>query len=417
MSKIVIEGGKRLCGTIPVQGAKNAVLPILAGCVLCDGHCVIHNCPRLKDVEASINILKCLGFETSWENNTVMVDASRASGYFIPEHLMREMRSSIIFLGAIIAKRKQAVAYYPGGCELGPRPIDLHLKAFRQMGVNIAESHGFINCSAENLQGASIHLDFPSVGATENIMLLANRASGVTTISNAAKEPEITDLAEFLNSMGAKITGAGTDIITIEGVKEMHGTSYSVMPDRIVAATYLAAAAITKGEVTLKSVVPEHVGAVLSVLRDCGSEISTASNRITLCQPGTIKPADLIRTMPYPGFPTDAQAQMMALLTVANGTSIITETIFENRFKHAGELCRMGADIKLDGRVAVVKGVKHLQGATVNAMDLRGGAALVVAGLAAEGTTEIGCLSHIDRGYERLEENLRNLGAAIKRVE
>lgn len=416
MSKIVIAGGKSLNGSIKIQGSKNAVLPILAATVLSGNKSVLHNCPKLKDVEASLNILKYLNCDIKIENDTITVDSQNVKTNFIPENLMREMRSSIIFLGAIIARSKKAIISMPGGCELGARPIDLHLKAFRQMGIKIKESHGFIDCEADKIIGCNIHLDFPSVGATENIMLLASCANGQTVISNAAKEPEIEDLQAFLNAMGCKISGAGTDVITIEGVKELISAEHTVIPDRIVTTTYLACGAITKGDIEIKDAKPQHIKSVISILKECGSNIDIKNDSIRITQKGDILPIDYIRTLPYPGFPTDAQAILMSLLTIAKGTSIITENIFENRFKHTGELNRMGADIMVDGRVAVIKGVSKLFGANVSALDLRGGAALVVAGLAAEGVTEVCNAFHIDRGYEKLEENLKILGADIKRV-
>lgn len=416
MSKIVIAGGKSLNGSIKIQGSKNAVLPILAATVLSGNKSVLHNCPNLKDVEASLNILKYLNCDIKIENDTITVDSQNVKTNFIPENLMREMRSSIIFLGAIIARSKKAIISMPGGCELGARPIDLHLKAFRQMGIKIKESHGFIDCEADKIIGCNIHLDFPSVGATENIMLLASCANGQTVISNAAKEPEIEDLQAFLNAMGCKISGSGTDVITIEGVKKLISAEHTVIPDRIVTTTYLACGAITKGDIEIKGAKPEHIKSVISILKECGSNIDIKNDSIRITQKGDILPIDYIRTLPYPGFPTDAQAILMSLLTIAKGTSIITENIFENRFKHTGELNRMGADIMVDGRVAVIKGVSKLFGANVSALDLRGGAALVVAGLAAEGVTEVCNAFHIDRGYEKLEENLKILGADIKRV-
>lgn len=417
MKKFIVQGGRPLEGELWVHGAKNSVLPILAGAVLNGGVSVIHDCPNLRDVESSISILKYLGCEVKRENSTLTVDSSNAVGEDIPEKLMREMRSSIIFLGAILSRFRRARISMPGGCELGPRPIDLHLKAFRQLGIVITESHGFIDCVADKIIGANIHLDFPSVGTTENIMLAASMASGTTIITNSAKEPEIVDLQDYLNSMGARISGAGTGVIRIDGVKKLHDAEHCVIPDRIVAATYLACSAMAGGMVELKNVNPNHMEAVLAVMRDCGSKIYVNQNSLIHIAPKDILPVDCIRTQVYPGFPTDAQSPLMAVLTKAKGTSIFVENIFESRFKHVVELARMGADITVDGRMAVIRGVEKLTGASVNAMDLRGGAALVVSALGAEGTTQIEEIHHIDRGYENLEDALSSVGAKIKRIE
>lgn len=415
MAKFLIDGGYPLEGEIRVHGAKNAVLPILAATVLNGGKNVIHDCPNLKDVQASITILEYLGCKIHREGATLYVDSSGAVNEEIPEQLMREMRSSVIFLGAIISRFGRAVTSMPGGCELGPRPIDLHLKAFRQLGIDITEEHGYITCQTDNLRAANIHLDFPSVGATENIMLAAAKAKGTTVVTNAAKEPEIVDLQNYLNGMGAKIIGAGTSVIQIEGVSKFHDVEHTVIPDRIVAITYLACSAITGGMIQLTNVESSHIEAVLSIMKECGSKIYISDNTLVHVPPKKIMPVNCIRTQPYPGFPTDAQSPLMAVLTLADGTSIFVENIFESRFKHVAELARMGADITVDGRMAVIRGVQRLSGAKVNAMDLRGGAALVVAGLAAEGRTEVDDAFHIDRGYERLEESLSKLGARIKR--
>ena len=416
MSKMVIEGGRRLEGAIEVHGSKNAVLPILAATVLSGGINTIHDCPRLKDVASSIEILKSLGCTVDWKQNSIIIDSNGVCTHYIPEALMREMRSSIIFLGAIISRCRKATISMPGGCELGPRPIDLHLKAFRQLGIKIDESHGYITCSVDNIECGDIHLDFPSVGATENIMLVAAMANGTTTISNAAKEPEIVDLQGFLNKMGANITGAGTSVITIAGVSKLQSIKYKVIPDRIVAATYLTAAAITGGSITINNIMPAHIQSVCSVLKECGYRIYQNAKSLTVTAPKRPLPVDLIRTQPYPGFPTDAQPPLMSVLTIASGTSIIAENIFENRFKHAAELNKMGADIKIDGRIAVIRGTERLSGAKITATDLRGAAALIMAGLNAEGVTEVDGIHHLDRGYEELERGLSSLGAAVKRV-
>lgn len=415
MSKLIIDGGRRMEGEIDVQGSKNAVLPILAAAILSDGKNIIYNCPRLRDVEMTIAVLENLGCMVKWENNCLEVDSSGISGYTIPDDLMRQMRSSIIFLGAIISKFGKAKVSMPGGCEIGNRPIDLHLKALRQLGVEITESHGFIHCSAENLTAADIHLDFPSVGATENTMLAACMIEGTTVIENAAREPEIVDLQRFLNRMGAKIRGAGTDTIVIEGVHKLYGVEHTIIPDRIVAATYLACAAASGGSVILKKADSGHAGAMLNILKDMGCRLYTEKNKIVLLPAKRLKSVGTIKTMPYPGFPTDIQSPFMALCTQCSGTSVFVENIFENRFQHIEELVRMGADIKADGRVAVVIGKSSLTGAKVVAKELRGGAALVVAALAADGVTEIENVKFIDRGYENIERVLSSCGIDIKR--
>ncbi len=398
-----------------MQGSKNAVLPILAATVLCPEACLVENCPALSDVEATVRILEHLGCKTERSGGSIFVDASGVHGGDIPEQLMREMRSSVIFLGAILARFGQARVAMPGGCELGPRPIDLHLAAFREMGVRIDEAHGCIQCECTKLHGAAIHLGFPSVGATENIMLAATLAEGTTVITNAAKEPEIEDLQSFLNCMGARIYGAGSDMIVIEGVQRLHGAQYRVMPDRIVAATYMACSAAAGGTIELTDVCPQHMEAVLAVARSYGARLEIEPTRILHEAPERPRAVKMIRTMPYPGFPTDAQAPIMAALCCAEGTGIVTETIFENRFKHVTELMRMGADITVEGRIAVVRGVERLSGAHVCAMELRGGAALVVAALGAQGETRIGKTCYIERGYEDIVGDLSGVGASIRK--
>ncbi len=417
MSKLIIDGGRRMEGEIDVQGAKNSVLPILAAAILSDGKNIIYNCPKLRDVEMTIAVLKNLGCRVKWEENCLEVDSSNISEYTIPDDLMRQMRSSIIFLGAIISKFGRAEVSMPGGCEIGNRPIDLHLKALRQLGVSITESHGYIHCIADNMSAANIHLDFPSVGATENTMLAACTADGVTVIDNAAREPEIVDLQRFLNRMGAKIQGAGTDTVVIEGVHKLYGVEHTIIPDRIVAATYLACAAASGGTVILKKADSGHAGAMINILKDMGCKIYTERSKIILLPSKRLKSIGTIKTMPYPGFPTDIQSPFMALCTQCSGTSVFVENIFENRFQHIEELVRMGADIKADGRVAVVIGKSSLTGAKVVAKELRGGAALVVAALAADGVTEIENIKFIDRGYERIEKALSSCGIDIKRID
>lgn len=416
MNKLIIEGGVPLNGEITVQGAKNAVLPILAASILADGECVIHNCPWLRDVEKTGIILEKLGCKFLREGNTIKIDSSNIIDCVIDEKLMREMRSSIIFLGAILSVCKKAQVGLPGGCPIGLRPIDLHLKALRQMGVSITEEHGYLKCECQTLKGADIHLDFPSVGATENIMLAAVKAEGTTTITNAAREPEIIDLANFLNSMGAKVKGAGSSGIVIEGVKTLFPSEYTIMPDRIVAQTYLIAAMITGGEIYIKDAIASHINSGLAILSEMGAKIKTFPDGIILKSGDSIKSVHIIKTMPFPGFPTDIQSPFMALATVADGTSVFVENIFENRFRHVNELLRMGADIKVEGRSAVIRGVKRLYGANVEAYELRGGAALVMAALAADGKTEISGIEFIDRGYEDIEGNLSACGAKIRRI-
>ncbi len=416
MGKIIVRGNIPLRGSVRIHGAKNAVLPILAATVMAGGVHIIHNCPDFSDVSTTIEILKSLGARVTRENQTLIVDTTNANGSLIPEHLMRKLRSSVIFMGAVLARRREAKISTPGGCELGPRPIDLHLKALAQLGADIKEAHGYLLCKAEHLRGKAIHLDFPSVGATENLLLAAAMADGETVISNAAKEPEIEDLASFLNNMGADICGAGTSTIKIVGQKHLTPGEYTVMPDRIVAATYLCAAAATGGSVTVTHMRPQQISAILSILSDCGCVISATEDTVSLKAPNRLVAPGAIKTMPYPGFPTDAQSLLLAMLCCAQGTSIITETIFESRFKPVPELCRMGAKINVDGRVAVICGVESLSGAQISAADLRGGASLVIAALSAEGTTEINTPEFIDRGYENFEKNLAQLGADIKRI-
>ena len=418
MAGIVVKGGHRLEGSVTVHGAKNSALPLLAATIVSGGKSIIHNCPHLSDVEASVKILRYLGCSVRRSGNDMEVDAAPMSRFDIPDHLMHEMRSSIVFLGAIAARSGQAKMSLPGGCELGPRPIDLHLKALREMGMTVSEDHGTLNCVCKKgLRGKTIYLSFPSVGATENVMLAAVKAEGVTQITNAAREPEIVDLAEYLIGCGAKIRNAGCGTMTIEGVPRLRGCEHRVIPDRIACVTYLAAAAITGGRVELEKVDPRHIDAMIPGFEEAGCVIRSEGGRIELTAPKRLSAIKAVRTMPYPGFPTDAQAPIMAMTTVAQGTSLFIENIFLNRYKHVGELLRLGAQIKVEDRVAVVEGVNRLSGTVVESTDLRGGAALVLAGLAAEGKTTIRGVQHIDRGYERLEERLAALGAKISREE
>ena len=412
MSKIVIEGGNPLCGVINIQGAKNSILPILAAAFLADGDCIIDNCPNISDTYAAIDILRALGSTVTIHGNTVYINSDYACGFEIPDRLMRKMRSSIMFLGAILGKKKRALVSFPGGCELGPRPIDIHLSALNKMGVTIREEFGYLDCECRNIQGTVLDLSFPSVGATENIMLAAVKADGITVINNAAKEPEIEDLQNFLVKMGAKISGAGSGKIVIQGVSKLNGTRHSVIPDRIATATYICAVAATGGNALLKKAEANHLGTLLSFLKESGCEINTYDDSIQIsCD--SLKGGHTVRTMPFPGFATDAQAVCMALMCKAKGSTVFIETIFESRFKQVGELLRMGAKITTEGRVAVVEGVKKLYGTTVEAGDLRGGASLVIAGLSAEGITVVDNAEHIYRGYENIEKNLSDLGAKI----
>ena len=411
-----IYGGNRLTGSTRVQGAKNAVLPIMAASVLAGSETVLHNVPDLKDVTITLRILRHLGCTAERDGDTVRIDSRGMNRDFIPHDLMRELRSSVIFLGAILARFGTASLSMPGGCELGPRPVNLHLDALRALGAEVTERGGDIVCSAHELKGRRILLPFPSVGATENAMLAACAAVGETVICNAAREPEIEDLAGYLNRCGAHIHGAGESCIVIEGVPHLYGSTYTVMPDRIAAATYMAAAAVTGGTVLLRDVNSEHLLPVLSAFESTGCAVMQSGSELLLRAPQRLKPVRHVRTMPYPGFPTDAQAPVMTMAAVGDGTSIFVENIFESRYKHAGELNRLGAKIKLEGKVAVIEGVPQLSGAPVSAEDLRGGAALVIAGLAAQGETQVMHPQYIDRGYAHFEENLRALGADVYRI-
>ncbi len=415
MSLYRIIGGKSLAGNIEMEGAKNAVLPILAATVLNGDINIIENVPALNDVVTMLEILSNLGCYVEYRDRTVMIDSSDITSNKIPTALVKKMRSSIILLGSLLGRMGRVTTSYPGGCAIGVRPIDLHLKGLRQLGAK-AELHGQIICIGEDLRGTEIQLDYPSVGATENIMLAAVLAKGETIIRNAAKEPEIVDLQGFLNAMGAKVYGAGNSVIRIEGVRKLKGCKYKVISDRIAAGTYMAAAALTGGKITLGGVIIEHVHPIIDKLKESGCIIKTNRNNLRLIAPKRLKAVDLVRTLPHPGFPTDAQPQLMATMCTASGTSIFVETIFENRYRHIDELLKLGADIKVDGRIAVVRGVTGLSGAQVTAKDLRGGAALVLAGLIADGVTEVEGVEHIDRGYEDLGHKLRCLGAEITTI-
>lgn len=416
MADYIVEGGIPLYGDVRISGAKNSALPILAATLLTKAEVVLHNCPDLTDVRATGKILSLFGCAVRREGDTVIVDSSHAAPCAVPEELMREMRSSIIFLGALLARFSSAYLSMPGGCELGPRPIDLHLSALTCMGATIENDHGYLSCRADRgLRGTKITLSFPSVGATENTILAAVTASGTTEIVNAACEPEIADLAGFLTACGARISGAGTSRVVIEGVNTLHGCEYSVMPDRIEAATFLSATVLTGGNVTLCGVRNEDMEAVLAAYGEMGCQLRRYPGRLTAVMKGRPKKISQITTCPYPGFPTDAQAVLMAAACVADGTCVFVENIFENRYKHVAGLLRMGADIRVIGKTAVVRGVNRLHAATVQSTDLRGGAALLTAALSAEGTATVTEIHHILRGYEQPENKLNALGARVRK--
>ena len=417
MSAIIIRGGRPLSGSLTVQGAKNSVLPILAATLLSGEVCRIRHCPRLRDVETAMEILRHLGCRADWQGRDLLVDAADLTRWDVPDHLMSRMRSSVVFLGAILARCGQAEMSYPGGCELGARPIDLHLAALRSMGAAIQETGGRLVCRRERLTGTEIVLSLPSVGATENAMLAACGAEGTTVIANAAREPEIVDLQTFLQKMGAHVQGAGSSTVVVEGGAPLHGCVHTVVADRIVAATYLAAAAGTGGDIRLEGVDYRHLSAVATMLRQAGCRLTCGETSIRLQAPRRLQSAGPIRTAPYPGFPTDAQAVLMASLLRSEGATVFVENIFDSRYRHVPEMVRMGADIRLEGRVAVVCGVDRLHGAAVRARELRGGAALVLAGLQAEGETAVTGVEHIQRGYEDLTGELAQLGADIRQEE
>ncbi len=402
-----------------IKGAKNSVLKLLAASILANEPCTIESVPELLDVEVMITLLEALGMEVSYQREleTIVTQPAKHLLCEAPYELIQKMRASFLVMGPLLAKKGVAKVSMPGGCAIGARPIDLHLKGFQALGEEITLGHGYIEANASNgLVGSEIYLDFPSVGATENIMMAATMAKGQTVIQNAAKEPEIVDLANFLNEMGANVKGAGTDTIRVTGVEHLTGTRHQTIPDRIIAATYMVAAVMTKGDITIENVVSSHVKPVTAKLREMGATIEDNDDSIRVIAGEALKAVDLT-TLPYPGFPTDAQAQFMALLAVSEGTSVINETVFENRFRHVAEINRMGANIKIEGHSAVIQGVKTLQGAQVKATDLRAGAALVLAGLIADGVTEIDEIYHIDRGYPQIEKDLLGLGAKITRVE
>ncbi|MDN4592761.1 UDP-N-acetylglucosamine 1-carboxyvinyltransferase [Polycladomyces subterraneus] len=417
MEKIIVRGGKKLKGRVKIHGAKNAVLPIIAASILASrGEIVIHDTPLLEDVKTITQLLQSLGAEAKLEEGSAHIRAEKLTTTQAPYDLVRKMRASFLVMGPLLARKKHARIPLPGGCAIGSRPIDQHLKGFEAMGAEFEIGQGFIEGRVpDRLRGARIYLDVASVGATENIMMAAALAEGRTIIENAAREPEIVDLANFLNAMGAQVRGAGTGTIRIDGVDFLRGTEYTVIPDRIEAGTYMVAAAITRGEVFVEGAIPDHINPLIAKLREMGVHVLEGENGVHVRAEGKLQPVD-VKTLPYPGFPTDMQSQMMALLLTADGNSVVTETVFENRFMHVEEMKRMGAKIKINGRSAFIEGGHPLSGAEVKATDLRAGAALVLAGLAAEGTTVVTELHHIDRGYVQLVEKLQALGADIKRV-
>ena len=416
MEKMIINGGERLCGTLRVQRAKNAVLPLLAASVMTDEIVRIREIPKISDAENMLRILSELGCEIAREGGDAIINPANAASHEIPAVMTKEIRSSIFMLGSVLTRFHRAKIAYPGGCDIGLRPIDLHLAGLKKLGVEIVEEGGYIRCSVEKMRGAEIVLDFPSVGATENIMLAAVKAEGRTIIRNAAKEPEIVDLQNFLNAMGAKVNGAGTADVIIDGVSRLHGVEYMPMGDRIEAGTFLIATAVCGGEIEMQGIFAQNLAALLHKLRENGCKIHNKNDKIILQSNGRLKSVDLVETSPFPGFPTDLQAQYTTLSCLSKGITLVVENLFETRFKYAGELKRMGADITVRGKTAIVRGVPSLQGASVTAGDLRGGAALVLAGLAAEGRTEVLDLSHIDRGYGDFEGKLRLLGANVRRI-
>ena len=414
--KLIISGENRLQGTVRIDGAKNSALSIMAATLLTKDVCILRNVPRLTDVDTMAAVIRKLGIKVEWRgDNTLYIDSDDFNNCEAPYELVKMMRGSILVMGPLLARLKKAKISLPGGCSIGARPVDYHIKGFETLGAQVEVEKGYIEAKVDKLKGDDIYLDFPSLGATENIMMAACLAEGVTKIENAAKDPEVVELGHFLNKMGAKVKGLGTDLIEIEGVKKLHGVDYTIIPDRIEAGTYMIAAAITGGDVLIEKADPLLLKPLIVKLEEAGVRIELEKNLIKVIGLNRVKAMD-IKTLPFPGFPTDMQPQFMALSCVAKGTSVITETVFEKRFVHTGDLIRMGADIKVEGHSAIIKGVKKLSAAPVMASDLRGGAALILAGLVAEGTTELSRIYHLDRGYVKLEEKLNSLGADIKRV-
>ncbi len=417
MNKLLIQGGTTLNGQVRISGAKNAVLPILAGTLLCEGIAIVENVPHLHDVTTTVELLGAMGVQVVIDEKlSIEVDSSTIESYVAPYDLVKTMRSSILVLGPLLARFGHAEVSLPGGCAIGSRPVNLHIKGLQDMGAEIEVKNGFIHARCDRLKGARLVLDMVTVTGTENLMMAATLAEGTTIIENAAREPEVVDLANFLIAMGAKIEGAGTDKIIIEGVEKLQGTRYRVLPDRIETGTYLVAAAITGGKIMVKDTDPELIDSVIDKLREAGADIEVGEDWISLDMHGQRPKAVNVRTAPYPAFPTDMQAQFVALNSIAEGTSTVVETVFENRFMHVQELQRMGADIEVEGNTAIIRGVEKLSGAPIMATDLRASASLILAGLVAEGETDVQRIYHIDRGYEIIEEKLALLGAKIQRI-
>lgn len=417
MSKYIINGGKRLCGEVKISGAKNAAVGILAASIMTDEDILIENIPDVWDINVMIDAIQVLGAKvTRLNRNTVKINSKSASITELSDINLGKMRATYYFVGALLAKHHRSKVIFPGGCNIGARPINLHLKGFNALGATAYEENGYIIATADNLKGANIYLDVVSVGATINIMLAAVLSQGITVIENAAKEPHVVDIANFLNSMGANIKGAGTDIIRIKGVKKLHGTNYSVIPDQIEAGTYMALATITKGDITIKNIIPKHLESISAKLLDCGNQVIAYDEALRVIGSDNILPTT-IKTMPYPGFPTDMQPQFACTLSLSNGVSRIEESIFENRFKYVEEVKKMGAVISIDNSTLIIEGVKQLEGKIIEAPDLRAGAGLVLACLAANGQSEINKIEYVERGYEDFVNKLKDLGADIKKVE
>ncbi len=416
MPRIRVKKSGPLKGSINIDGAKNAVLPIIAATLLANDKCILKSVPNLRDVHVISDLLRHLGAKVEYKDNTLTVDSTTINTYEAPYELVKKMRASFLVMGPLLARFNHTKISMPGGCAIGTRPIDLHLKGFKALGADVNIDHGVVEAKTDHLKGDKLYLDFPSVGATQNIMMAAVLADGITIIENAAEEPEIVDLANFLNEMGACVRGAGTNTIKITGVKKLKGTEHTIIPDRIEASTYMVAAAMTKGDILLNNVIIDHLKPVIAKLKEAGAKVIEGENSIRVIGPEKIKPID-VKTLPHPGFPTDVQAQFMAMLTVADGTGVVIETVFENRFMHVNEFNRMGANIKIDGRSAVVNGVDSLVGAEVTATDLRAGAALILCGLIADGTTNINEIYHIQRGYVDIDKKFRALGGDVRIVE
>jgi UDP-N-acetylglucosamine 1-carboxyvinyltransferase len=414
MDRIIIQGKKRLSGQVPIGGAKNAALPLMAATLLTEGWNTFTNAPSLRDIRTARVLLEHLGVETR-NKNGLQINAANLNGYEAPYELVKTMRASVLVLGPLLARLKRVDVSLPGGCAIGARPVDQHLKGLELMGAKIEIQHGYIKARTRGLKGAKIYFDISTVTGTENLMMAASLAKGTTILHNAAQEPEVVELAQVLNKMGAQITGAGSDVITIDGVKDLRPVSHQIMPDRIEVGTYLIAGALMGGTVEVSPCNPAHLGALLQKLEEANIKVAVNRTAIKIKGGNPINSVN-ITTLPFPGFPTDMQAQFMVLMSLAQGTSVITESVFENRFMHVGELQRMGADIEIKGNTAIVRGAKNLSGASVMATDLRASASLILAGLVARGTTEVSRIYHIDRGYESIEQKLRNLGATIERV-